>query len=100
MVKKKRNFSAEFRRETAELVLDNGYTHHEAAKAMGVDVSSAFIGICFVQGARRNSLSEVRSYLALNDLQIQFRLNKIDKSRNPLGNRRRLIVDSINLLPI
>lgn len=66
---------------------------------LDVDDSSTFIGIYLAQGARGNSLGEVRSYLALNDLQIQFRLNKIDKSRNPLGNRRRLIVDGINLLP-
>lgn len=40
MTKKKRNFSAEFKRETAELVIDNGYTHHQAAKAMGVGYST------------------------------------------------------------
>ena len=41
MTKKKRpNFSAEFRLETAQLVVDNGYTHEDAAKAMGVGYST------------------------------------------------------------
>ena len=41
MTKKKRpNFSAQFRLETAQLVVDNGYTHEGAAKAMGVGYST------------------------------------------------------------
>jgi hypothetical protein len=31
----RRTFSPEFRLETAQLVIDQGYTHDEAAKAMG-----------------------------------------------------------------
>lgn len=33
-------FSPEFRLETAQLVVDQGYTHQEAAKAMGVGYST------------------------------------------------------------
>jgi len=33
-------FSPEFRLETAQLVIDQGYTHQEAAKAMGVGNST------------------------------------------------------------
>ena len=41
MTKKKRpNYSPEFRLETAQLVVDNGRTHEEAAKAMGVGYST------------------------------------------------------------
>lgn len=41
MVKKSRkNFSPEFRLETAQLVVDHGYTHEEAAKAMNVGFST------------------------------------------------------------
>jgi len=36
----KPNFSPEFRLETAQLVVDNGYTHQGAAKAMGVGYST------------------------------------------------------------
>jgi hypothetical protein len=32
----RKTFSPEFRLETAQLVVDQGYTHDEAAKAMGV----------------------------------------------------------------
>ena len=37
---KKPNFSPEFRLETAQLVVDNGYTQQAAAKAMGVGYST------------------------------------------------------------
>lgn len=41
MAKKKRpNFSPEFRLETAQLVVDQGYAHKEAAEAMGVGLST------------------------------------------------------------
>ena len=36
----RRTFSLEFRLETAQLVVDQGYTHDEAAKAMGVAFST------------------------------------------------------------
>ncbi len=38
--KTRRNFSAEFRLEVAQLVVDQGYTHEEAAKAMNVGNST------------------------------------------------------------
>ena len=38
--KSRKNFSPEFRLETAQLVLDHGYTHEEAAKAMNVGYST------------------------------------------------------------
>lgn len=38
--KSRKNFSPEFKLETAQLVLDHGYTHEEAAKAMSVGYST------------------------------------------------------------
>ncbi|WP_455846449.1 transposase, partial [Pantoea agglomerans] len=37
---KRRNFSAEFKRESAQLVLDQNYTVAEAAKAMDIGLST------------------------------------------------------------
>lgn len=37
---KKRNFSAEFKREYAQLVIDQNYTVADAAKAMDVGIST------------------------------------------------------------
>ncbi|RLM04313.1 transposase [Gibbsiella quercinecans] len=37
---KKRNFSAEFKREAAQLVVDQSYTVAEAAKAMDIGLST------------------------------------------------------------
>ncbi|RMQ42245.1 Transposase [Pseudomonas cichorii] len=36
MTKKRRSFSAEFKREAAGLVLDQGYSHIEASRSLGV----------------------------------------------------------------
>ena len=38
--KSRKNFSPEFRLETAQLVVDHGDTHEEAAKAMSVGFST------------------------------------------------------------
>lgn len=38
--KTRRSFSPEFKLETAQLVVDQGYSHHEAANAMGVGFST------------------------------------------------------------
>lgn len=38
--KSRKNYSPEFRLETAQLVVDHGYTHEEAAKAMNVGFST------------------------------------------------------------
>ena len=38
--KTRRTFSPEFRLETAQLVVDQGYSHDEAAKVMGVGFST------------------------------------------------------------
>ncbi|ESL45611.1 IS3 family transposase, partial [Klebsiella pneumoniae] len=37
---KKRNFSAEFKRESAQLVVDQNYTEADAASAMDVGLST------------------------------------------------------------
>ena len=38
---KKRNFSAEFKRESAQLVVDQNYTVADAAKAMDVGLAAS-----------------------------------------------------------
>ena len=38
--KSRKNFSPEFRLETAQLVVEHGYIHEEAAKAMNVGFST------------------------------------------------------------
>ncbi len=43
---KKRNFSAEFRRESAQLVVDQHYTVADAANAMNVGLSTMTRWVC------------------------------------------------------
>ncbi|MFO4041611.1 transposase, partial [Escherichia coli] len=46
---KKRNFSAEFKRESAQLVVDQNYTVADAASAMDVGLNRpGFPGECFI----------------------------------------------------
>ena len=40
MTKTRRTFSAEFKLESAQLVVDQGYSFKEAAEAMGVGLST------------------------------------------------------------
>ena len=42
---KRRNFSPEFKRESAQLVVDQNYTVSDAAKAMDVGLSTISLGI-------------------------------------------------------
>ena len=49
MAKKKGpNFSPEFRLETAQLVVDQGYSHKEAADAMGVGYRKLQLRYCLL----------------------------------------------------
>lgn len=53
---KKRNFSAEFKREFAQLVVDQNYTVADAAKAMDVGLSTMTRWVkCHVFGLHRSS---------------------------------------------
>ncbi|GAO96719.1 hypothetical protein PSA5_28390 [Pseudomonas syringae pv. actinidiae] len=44
MTKQRRTFSAEFKREAAGLVLDQGYSHIEASRSLGVVESACVAG--------------------------------------------------------
>ncbi|EGH71129.1 hypothetical protein ALO80_01018 [Pseudomonas caricapapayae] len=45
MTKQRRNFSTEFKREAAGLVLDQGYSHIEASRSLGVVESAPRGGV-------------------------------------------------------
>jgi len=51
MTKQLRSFSAEFKREAAGLVLDQGYSHIEASRSLGVVESAAAGLISFSRSA-------------------------------------------------
>jgi transposase len=65
----RRTFSHEFRLETAQLVVDQGYTHDEAAKAMGVGFST--VGKWVKQLRSERSGKQVKQMLA-GILQLNF----------------------------
>src|SRR3569833_1801660 len=48
MSKQRRTFSAEFKRDAAALVLDQGYSHLEASRSLGVVVSVLCCCVCLL----------------------------------------------------
>ncbi|AJD63682.1 transposase [Pseudomonas aeruginosa] len=44
MSKQRRTFSAEFKREAAALVLDQGYSHIDACRSLGVVIRPCAVG--------------------------------------------------------
>lgn len=60
MTKQRRSFSAEFKREAAVLVLDQGYSHIEASRSLGVVESALRRWVNQLQQERTGVLRKVR----------------------------------------
>ncbi len=58
---KKRNFSAEFKRESAQLVVDQNYTVADAAKAMDVGLSTMTRWVKQLRDERQGQLIETEA---------------------------------------
>ncbi|MBL4823603.1 MAG: transposase [Colwellia sp.] len=79
MTKKKRpNFSAEFRLETAQLVVDNGYTHEDAAKAMGVGYSTISKWVKQLREERKG-IKPKASPMTAEQIEIRALKNRIEQ---------------------
>ncbi len=91
---KKRNFSAEFKRESAQLVVDQNYTVADAAKAMDIGLSTMTRWV-WVTAARKGlgtpgsrTVAELESEI----LQLRKALNEARLERDIL---KKATVDSI-----
>ena len=97
--KSRKNFSPEFRLETAQLVLDHGYTHEEAAKAMNVGYST--IGK-WVKQLREERQGQAPKAMPMTPEQIEIRelkkrIERIELEKEILKKATALLMsDSLN----
>lgn len=97
--KSRKNFSPEFKLETAQLVLDHGYTHEEAAKAMSVGYST--IGK-WVKQLREERQGKVPKASPMTPEQIEIRelkkkIERIELEKEILKKATALLMsDSLN----
>ena len=97
--KTRKTFSAEFRLETAQLVVDQGYTHEAAAKAMGVGFST--IGKWVKQlNEERNGKPPKASPMTTEQIEIRElkkRIERIELEKEILKKATALLMsDSLN----
>jgi transposase len=79
MAKKKRpSYAPEFKLETAQLVLDNGYSHEEAAKAMNVGYSTISKWVKQLREEREGKAAKA-SPMTLEQIEIRELKKKIER---------------------
>ena len=96
---KKPNFSPEFRLETAQLVVDNGYTHEGAAKAMGVGYSTISKWVKQLREERRGIKPKATPMTAeqVEIRELKKRIERIELEKDILKKATALLMsDSLN----
>jgi len=100
MTKKKRpNFSPEFRLETAQLIVDNGYTHEDAAKAMGVGYSTVSKWVKQLKEERKGKQPKATPMTAdqLKIRELEKKIERIELEKDILKKATALLMsDSLN----
>lgn len=96
---KKPNFSPEFRLETAQLVVDNGYTHQAAAKAMGVGYSTISKWVKQLREERKGIKPKATPMTAeqIEIRELKKRIERIELEKDILKKATALLMsDSLN----
>ncbi len=100
MAKKKGpNFSPEFRLETAQLVLDQGYSNREAAEAMGVGYSTIGKWVNQLRLEREGKPTKATPMTAeqLEILELKKRVERLELEKEILKKASALLMsDSMN----
>ncbi|BCN93144.1 transposase [Thiomicrorhabdus immobilis] len=99
MTKTRRTFSAEFRLESAQLVVDQGYTAAEAAEAMGVGLSTMNKWVKQLREERKGKTPKA-SALTPEQIEIQQlkkRIKYLEEEKDILKKATALLMsDSLN----
>lgn len=93
MTKQRRTFSAEFKREAAGLVLDQGYSHIEACRSLGVVESALRRWVNQLQ-QKRNGLTPQSKALTPEQQKIQeleARIARLEREKSILKNGYRAL---------
>lgn len=89
MTKQRRTFSAEFKREAAGLVLDQGYSHTEASRSLGVVESALRRWVNQLQ-QERNGVTPQSKALAQPEQQkiqeLEARIARLEREKSILKN--------------
>lgn len=96
---KRRNFSAEFKRESAQLVLDQNYTVAEAAKAMDVGFSTMTRWIKQLRDERQGKTSKASPITPeqIEIRELKKKLQRIEMENDILKKATALLMsDSLN----
>jgi len=91
MTKQRRTFTPEFKREAACLVLDQGYSHTEAARSLGLVESALRRWVNQLQ-QERGGVTPTSKALTPEQQKIQeleARINRLEREKSILKNRLR-----------
>ncbi len=91
MTKKRRTFTPEFKREAASLVLDQGYSHVDAARSLGLEESALRRWIKQLQ-QERNGVTPTSKALTPEQQKIQAletRVYRLERKKSTLNRRPR-----------
>ena len=91
---KKRNFSAEFKRESAQLVVDQKYTVADAAKAMDVGLSTMTRWVKQLRDERQGKTPKA-SPITLEQIEIRKLRKKLQRIEMENEILKKATVDSI-----
>lgn len=99
MTKRRKTFSAEFRLESAQLVVDQGYSAREAAEAMGVGLSTMNKWVKQLREERKGKTPKA-SALTPEQIEIQQlkkRIKYLEEEKDILKKATALLMsDSLN----
>ena len=96
---KKPNFKPDFRLEVAQLVVDNGYTHEDAAKAMGAGYSTVSKWVKQLKEERKGKQPKATPMTAdqLKIRELEKKIKRIELEKDILKKATALLMsDSLN----
>lgn len=94
MAKQRRTFTPEFKREAASLVLDQGYSHIEAARSLGLVESALRRWVSQLQ-EERNGITPASKALTPEQQKIQeleARINRLEREKSILKKATALLM--------
>lgn len=96
---KKGRFSPEFKLETAQLVVDQGYTHKEAAEAMNVGFSTVGLWVKQLRDERKGE-SGKHSPMTPEQIEIKEMKKKLERAELGKGILKKATAAAQRLMPM
>ena len=89
MTKRRRSFTPEFKREAASLVLDQGYSHIEAARSLGLVESALRRWVRQLQEERQGVTPKSKALTPEQQKiqELEARIDRLEREKTILKNR-------------